>query len=223
MSKKFYVVKNETDPMTGGVIPYKVNYFPPIFGQQLIQPMPITKSIGLSIPVESPAVFSPMPNYFPGYGPQVNLTGKPFKPQVIGMSNSIFSPYGTQIVNPIGQQMITYGAPIIKYGPLLQQQTPGLIKLIIGDNIFSISIPFNYFRKVVNDIYDRAHINVKPEDIKTKIKFVSPIFNTTIDTTYTNAMAIIKHIENTYSNIGYAFNGMNYNYTDFSRKLYIPL
>ncbi len=231
MSKKFYVVKNETDPMTGGVIPYKVNYFPSGFGPQFIQPMPITKSTGISIPLESPFVSSPMPNYFPGLGPQVNLTGKPFKPQVIGMSSSIFSPYSPQVVNPFGQQLNTYGpqmnttfgAPIVKYGPLLQQKIPGLIKLVIGGNVISVSVPFNYFRNVVNDIYARAYTNINPADPKIKIQLISPSLNTTIDTSYTNMMKIIKYIENTYGNIGYNYNGMNFNYADLRQKLYVPI
>lgn len=197
MSKKFYVVKNEVNPTTGGFISYKTNYFPSMFQQPFIQPMPITKSPGLSIPLESPLVFSPMSNIFSGYTPQpqVNLTGKPFEPQIIGMSSSIFSPYGTQVVNAYPQVVSPYDyrMPIIKYGSLLQGR-PIPIKLIYLGNEISIIVPYNNYRTVIADIYSKAHYNIAPTEPKIRVQIVSPSLNTVIETTYTN----LEKIKNAY-------------------------
>ena len=205
--------------MTGGLTSYKTNYFPPMFQQpfmqSFIQPMPITKSTGLSIPLESPLVFSPTPNYFPGYNaqPQVNLTGKPFGPQVIGMSNTIVSPYGTQavssyspqVVNPYSSQVFNpyssqvvnpynYRMPIIKYGSLVQGN-PVSIKLIYANNVFSIIIPYAYYRIIIEDIYSKAYKNIDSTDQKIRVQIVSPSLNTTIETTHAN----LQKIKNKYS------------------------
>jgi hypothetical protein len=187
MAKKFYLVKNETDPMTGGIIPYKVlNYYPSSYAQPFaqpyaqpfIQPMPITKSPGLSLSLSS----NTLPNFpsFPNpYGPQINLTGKPFKPQIIGATSTLYSPFGNPISGMSTGQFAQntqsmYGAPIIKYGPLAASNMPGTIKILFGNNIASINIPLIHFRNVINDIYSMALSNLNP-NIQNNIKMLSNI------------------------------------------------
>jgi hypothetical protein len=208
MSKKFYLVKDEVNPATGGYYPYKVlNYYPV---QPMIQPMPIKKSSGLTIPLGTPSIGM---NIIPTYGmnstygvdfynsPQFNLSGKVDKPRFVSAA-----------------QPIIIGPPIMKYntfGP----QVNGLIKIMFGSNVVSLNIPYVYFRKVVNDIYYRAFVGLNPTEAKITVRIIGLGVDTSIQTTLTKILEIIKYINATYSNIGYDFNGVSHSYDDMYVKL----
>ena len=210
MSKKFYLVKSEINPTTGGFIPYKVlNYFPQI------QPIPIKKSMGLSIPIDSPSFGL---NYGTNYldQPQFNLSGKPTAPEFIpafGATNII------PVMNYPTTNMPFIGPPIIKYSPLVNQKIPGLIKIIFGGNVISINIPYTYFRRVVNDIYYRAFDNVNDMEAKIIFRINGPGIDTNIKTTFSKMMEILRHIDTTYGNMNYNYNGISYEYSDLYSKL----
>jgi hypothetical protein len=204
MSKKFYLVKNEVNPSTGGFIPYKVfNYSPSILQPM---PIPINTSTGLSLPLESPSFIGS--NYgYPYYNaPQVSLTGKPIPPQFM-------SAYNPMTYAP------TLGAPIIKYSPILQQRVPGIIKIVVGSNIIMINVPYMYFRQVINDIYYKAFNNLNETDAKIPVQISGPGIDTTIKTTSSKILEIVKYIENKYDGISYNYNGLDYRYPDFYRNL----
>lgn len=196
--KRYYPVI--TQPINGIAMPFKVI------------PTPITKSSGLTIPVDSPSLSV---NYIPNYGmnmfngidyfnqPKFNLTNKPMKPEFIPA---------------IQPTPFIVGAPIIKNN-IMGPQMNGAIKIIFGSNIATLNIPYLYFRKVVNDIYYRALSDIDPLSPKITVRIIGMGIDTTIQTTLPKILEIIRHINTTYSGINYDYNGMKYDYEDMYRKL----
>lgn len=192
MSKKFFIVKDQTEPLTGGILTYKVlNYYP----MMAPVPIPVNTSSSLSIPLESDTLLPTFSPIFPGLEPEVNLTGKPFEKRFV----------------PNYFPMVQYGAPIMKYS-MAQRQVPGIINISFGQNNLSINVPYGYFRDVVNDIYYRAFDNVNDSEPKIAFNITGLGINTNIKTTYSKMMSIIRYINNKYSNINYIYNGQPYGY-----------
>jgi hypothetical protein len=186
MSKKFYLVKDGANSITGGYWPYKIYGYSPY-----IQPMAIKKSPGLTLNLAPPQTISPTLG-FP-FAPQFNLTGKPSEP--------VFVP----------NLPVVMGAPIIKYGLL---PSNGTIRIMFGNNIISLNVPFTHFRRVVNDIYNMAFVNLDPTEPKITVRITGMGTDTTIQTTTTKMWEILNHLDSTYDNITYNHNNVNYSYGD---------
>ena len=188
MLKKFYIVKDQKDLYSGGIFPYKVlNYLP------AIQPMPITKTPSLSIPLISPS-FSPI-----------------LSPTSVAVKTC-------HMPSPVIGSPCALGPPIVKLTPMINQNVGGTIK-IIGDNfIFNLVIPIKYMRNVVNDIYLMANDNIT--DPKITFRIITPTLDSSVKTSFSQMIEIIKHISNKYSNITYKYdNGSPISFEDLMRKM----
>ena len=196
--RTFWTVQNRPD-LSGLNTPFKMPYFPQLVTPAVI-PVPITKTPSYTVPMGQPS----MSNFFPDpFTPraQVNLTDKPFKSQVIGMTNTVAGPFGgitTQYGNPsMYPGMIntfgspygnmstrypypnpyTYGVPIIKRGPIIASGMPGVIKITFGDTVITIRIPYEYFGSSVGAyrgvIARLLEVASKPDDAgEKKIEFI---------------------------------------------------
>lgn len=192
MLKKFYIVKDQKDLYSGGIFPYKVlNYLP------AIRPMPITKTPSLSIPLISPS-FSPM-----------------LSPMLSPTSVSVRT---CGISSPIIGSPCSLGPPIVKLTPMINQNVNGTIK-IIGDNFaFNLVIPIKNMRNVVNDIYLMTNNNIS--DPKITFRIITPTLDSSVKTSPSQMIEIIKHISNKYSNIVYNYdNGSSISFEELMRKM----
>lgn len=262
MSKKYYVVKDQENELTGGVLPFKVlNYVP----QNMIFPTNNVAQVSLDGKPIPPQLISAQPNIAtPIYGntysntivsPYGNTFGNTYgntygSTLVNPLGNTLVSQYGNTLVNPLGNTLINpsgqnfvgpsntpvpspsinsslynplvkpifndtvtnktlfnssliqppvFGPPIIKTGPYFQQQMPGLIKVMVGNEIVNINIPFNQFRNIINDIYFRSQTN--NSDLKATFIINGPGLNTSINTSYNNMVQILNHIRKTYGDV----------------------
>lgn len=174
MLKKFYIVKDYKDLLSGQVIPQKIlNYLPfnTMMPMQMQMPIPIPKIPGISIPIDSPSI-SPVP---------MPMMSAPL----------------------IASSQIMAGPPIIKLTPMINQNVPGTIK-IIGDNyIFTLNIPYRYLRNVINDIYYNAHTNIDKTKPMITFRIITPTIDSSVSTTFDKMLEIIKNMQYRYSDIRY--------------------
>lgn len=198
--KKFYIVNDYKDLLSGKVIPHKVlDYLPMGNIGQMIQPIPITKHTGLTISSESP-VF-PMVSPF-GYDPysNVSITRTPLVP---GFGNSVTT-FGSNRM---------YGPPIIKLSPFMNQGMnqgmfmnqgmSGTIKIISDTNVFTLNVPFGNLRNVVNYIYLNAQTNLDQTKPKVTFRIITPVNDSSVSTTYDKMIDIIRYINANYANVTY--------------------
>lgn len=178
--KKFYIVNDYKDLLSGNTIPHKVlNYLPvnSIMQPMPIIPMPITKSQGVTISSESPTI----PSY-PFFSPTNN----------VAISRTAYYPD-----TPI------YGPPIIKMSPMVSQNVPGTIQIISQDNIFTLNVPFKYIRDVTNYIWLNAQGNLDQTKPKVTFRVITPVLNTSVTSTFDRMVEIVKVINTRYSDIAY--------------------
>ena len=209
--KKFYIVKDETDLLSGGIIPKKVlRYLPPGSFGPFIQPIPIRKYSELIIPI------SPIsPIFSPAYSPvSVTRSIVPLAPLTNGCSSVIASPVSpcgsnySFLPSPAPPSIVTgniprFGPPIIKYSPMINQGVGGLIKIISANSIYTINVPIRYMRSVVNDIYLNSQVNLSPLEPKVMFRIITPTIDSSLQTTPERMIAIIKYINNKYSGLHY--------------------
>ncbi len=185
--KKFYIVNDYKDLLSGNIIPHKVlNYLPmaPMM-QPMIQPMPITKSQGITISPVSPVMHSIMSQQMPSYpffGPIDNVS----------VSRTAIFPNSPM-----------YGPPIIKMSPMVSQNVPGTIKIISDSNIFTLNVPFRYIRDVTSYIWLNAQDNLDSTQPKVTFRVITPVLDTSITSTFNRMIEIVKVINNRYSDIVY--------------------
>lgn len=187
--KKFYIVNDYKDLLSGKVIPHKVlDYLPTGIISPIIQPVPVKKYTGLTISSESPImpVISPF-----GYDPysNVSITRTPLLPG-----------FGSQTV--VGQGGI-YGPPIIKLSPFMNQGMNGTVKIISDNGIFTLNVPFQNLRSVVNYIYMNAQSNLDPTKPRVTFRIITPTIDSSISTTFEKMFEIVKVINTNYSNVTY--------------------
>ena len=192
--KKFYIVNDYKDLLSGKVIPHKVlDYLPMGNIGPMIQPIPITKHTGLTISSESP-VF-PMVSPF-GYDPysNVSITRTPLVP---GFGSSV-STFGSNGI---------YGPPIIKLSPFMNQGMnqgmAGTIKIISDTNVFTLNVPFRNLRNVVNYIYLNAQTNLDQTKPKVTFRIITPVNDSSVSTTYDKMIDIVRYINTNYANVTY--------------------
>ncbi|QKF93622.1 hypothetical protein QKU48_gp0164 [Fadolivirus algeromassiliense] len=197
MLKKFYIVNNQKDLLSGEIIPRKVlDYLPAstVFGTGLY-PVPIQKHTGLTInPASQVSLLSPVSPF------GLLSPASPIGNVSMGVA-PLFSSIG---MGPMMAPMV-YGPPIIKMGPIMAAGGNVSIHIISNVNIFTIIVPFRYVRKVLNDIYLNSVVN---DTTKPKITFrvVAPGNpDSSVTTTYDKMVEIVKDINNKYSNITYRY------------------
>ncbi|MCJ7636059.1 MAG: hypothetical protein MUO21_01065 [Nitrososphaeraceae archaeon] len=220
--KKFYIVKDERDLLSGNIIPKKVlNYIPVgAFGSfgPVVQPVPIRKSSELVIPVGGPqlSVFSPV--YSPLHNP-VSITrsispiaplgsqgcGTPIMPSTGCSPVAPFSPFFSRAVSPInsGFMNIRTGPPIIKMSPMVNFGVNGIVKIISANTIYTINVPARYMRSVVNDIYLNSQIDLDPLQPKITFRIITPTIDSSLQTTPDRMIEIVKMINNKYTGLTY--------------------
>jgi len=215
--KKFYIVKDETDLLSGGIIPKKVlKYLPPGSLGPFIQPIPIRKSSELVIPISPVGSIGNMSSIFsPAYSPvSVTRSIVPLAPLTNGCSSVIASPMSpcgsnySFLPSPAPPSIVTgniprFGPPIIKYSPMINQGVGGLIKIISANSIYTINVPIRYMRAVVNDIYLNSQVNLSPLAPKVMFRIITPTIDSSLQTTPERMIAIIKYINNKYSGLHY--------------------
>lgn len=182
MLPKFYIVKDEKDLVSGKIIPRKVlNYMPFGFGNPAMSPVmlpkPIKTATDLTVsPGISPVMFgaptlSPMLPTKIKYAPSLTISeSSPFLSVGPG-ALSATSPFGsveyrrTPLIpsSPCGMpcskgEPLVLGPPIIKTSNLISQNIPGIVKIMAGNNIYSINIPPTYIRNIANEINKYAAI-----------------------------------------------------------------
>ena len=204
--KKFYIVNNHKDLLSGKVIPHKVlDYLPVGTLNPLIQPMPITKHTGLTISSESPSLMMPM---FPLVDPynNVTITRTPLLPGAVSTTTGI------------------YGPPIIKMSPLLTQGMAGTVKIISDNNVFTLNVPFGNLRNVVNYIYLNAQTGLDTTQPKVTFRIITPTIDSSVSTTFNKMVEIVKEINNRYTGITYLTpDGRNSNLLALLQTLYSKL
>ena len=127
---------------------------------------------------------------------------------------------------------IMYGRPIIKYTPAINPYAKATIQIISPSARFTLLVPMNRIRNVVDDIY----LNIKKNEDKNKPQIIFRIITPTIDsqiaTNFDNMVDIIKNINLKYSNIIYQSNdGSRLTFADMLNKIlyalnkntYVPL
>ena len=200
--KKFYIVNDYKDLLSGKVIPHKVlDHLPMGNIGPMFQPIPITKHTGLTISSESP-VF-PMVSPF-GYDPysNVSITRTPLVP---GFGSSVSTFGSNRIYGSNGM----YGPPIIKLSPfmnqgmVMNQGMAGTIKIISDTNVFTLNVPFGNLRNVVNYIYLNAQTNIDQTKPKVTFRIITPTIDSSVSTTYDKMIDIIRYINANYANVTY--------------------
>jgi hypothetical protein len=207
--KKFYIVNDYKDLLSGKVIPRKVlDHLPISTFAPMVHPMPIKKYTGLSLSPTSPGLssFSPvMPiidpyNQLSPMSPTVSIS--PWGPETLGPAiglNMLNSPLA--INRPMA--INTFGPPIIKLSPLISQNIPGTIKIISDTNVFTLNVPYQNLRQVVNYIYLNANDKIDQTKPKITFRIITPTIDSSITTTFDKMIDIVNHINKNYTNITY--------------------
>lgn len=205
MLKKFYIVQNQKDLLSGQIIPRKVLDFMPVSTfYPTIQPMPIQKFTGLTIPVGSQTM-SPM-TPMGSYGVISPLS--PFSPinpySNISVSRTPLIPsYGCGSTIGCGSSNV-YGPPIIKLSPFVNNGANATVQIISDSNIFTIVVPYRYIRNVVNDIYLNS-TNVDRTKPQVTFRILTPTIDSSLVTTFEKMIDIVKNINIKYSNVLYRY------------------
>lgn len=223
----FYIVKDHKDLYSGKVIPLKIlDYIPAgTFDQLLPDNHPFIKTVPVQRKKEmviQPAIkglttfpfipLSPLSPHSPHSPTQVNITRIPLSTQ------SPFHSPVHQLAQPLHQSpcspeypcgqgygpgyLTNFGPPIIKLSPMIKQNIPGIVKFILNDRYYVINVPYNYIRKVVNDIYYRRlmHSTIQP---KTFVQIITPTVDTKIPMSYNNMLGVIQLMNTQYPSIVY--------------------
>lgn len=195
--KTFYIVNDYKDLLSGNVIPHKVlEYLPvtqPLYPiQTTLQPVPITKSQGLTLNLNSPELYplSPLSPIIPTttfVNPNVSVS------RTVIAQNPIISNFDASTV---------YGPPIIK-SSILTSNSNAIILIQSGTDAFSLNIPMMYLRDVTNCIWANAQIGLNPLHPKTTFRIKTPVLDTGIATTYDRMIEMIRKINQTYSGVTY--------------------
>ncbi len=213
--KKFYIVKDETDLLSGKIIPQKVlDYIPVGALGPIIRPIPIRKSSELVVPVGGPQlgvvspVFSPVsitksiaplsPTLSPGCGQAIMPS--------TGCSSAPLSPIFSRSASPLGQTIInrpTFGPPIIKLAPMINMGVNGIVKIIGPNAVYTINVPPTLMRSVVNDIYLNSQVDLDPLQPKFTFRIITPTIDSSIRTTLDRMIEIVKMINSKYSGLSY--------------------
>ena len=233
--KKFYIVNDYKDLLSGKVIPHKVlDYLPMnnnIMGQQF-QQIPITKHTGLTIssespimPINSPFMYDPYQNMSitrtpiiqqnPSinntmYGPPI-IKLSPYTNQINNNSNGIFgynNIYGSNGLNGLNS---IYGTNVLNgsnglnglNGVYGSNGMYGTVKIMSDNNIFTLNVPINNLRNVVNYIYMNAQGNLDLTQPRVTFRIITPTIDSSISTTFNRMLEIVKVINSKYSNIVY--------------------
>jgi hypothetical protein len=136
--------------------------------------MPITKSPGLTIPVGA-------------------------QPMGLPLGLPIMNAYNPNV--SVSRTLI--GPPIIKLSPMINQNASGEIRIILGNNTFTMTVPYNNIRDVVNEIYMSVNTGLDATKPKITFRIVTPSLDSSISTTYDKMMEIVKTINDKYANVVY--------------------
>lgn len=206
--KKFFIVNNYNDLLSGKIIPHKVLDYMPFGTFNQIVPMPITKTNELVVsPGMSPAfplspLLSPQPVYANSY-----TTVTPLFPTLGGINSPTMFPGMSS--NSMGMNMgptprLNYGPPIIKMSPLVNNNIPARIKIASDNNIWTLDVPYANIRDVWTYIWTNSQVNLNPTDPEVTFRFyVSPLYDYTVRTTFNKMKEIVKNIEMRYGNVRY--------------------
>lgn len=218
--KKFYIVKDYKDLTSGQIIPQKViDYLPsnilnmhhyPGISAQVIRPVPVKRGeippIQLGNNQLMTSISSPLS--YQSIGPSADITINRYpltmtdcetKPdcgqKIIVPTPPILTPFGS--VNQLS------GPPIIKLTPMIKQNVPGIIKIITHDNkTFTLNIPYNMIRNVINEIYLRK-VSLDTSKPKVTFRIITPTLDTSVFTTSDNMFNILQLLNSKYTNIIY--------------------
>lgn len=187
MLPKFYIVKDEKDLVSGKIIPRKVlNYMPYGFGS--INPTMSPVMLPKPIKTANDLTISPSFNPFSAFGTSPVMVGSPFLSTGPGGLSAtspfgsveykripLVPSYGTQSFGipsfgtpscgipsygtPCSQSgPLVLGPPVIKTSNMISQNIPGTVKIMAGNNVYSVGIPPNYIRNIANEINKYAAI-----------------------------------------------------------------
>lgn len=206
--RKYYIVDNVLNPMTGSYVPHKINYMPftnldntqyhQIKAMPELSITPTQTNFGFTTPMYTGPVVQKQ--YYGGpslYRPQCPLTG------TFGMGSC--------------------GAPIIKYSLIKNQKTRINIytQQTNQSHLFTIDVPYEKYRDVVNYIYLNAK-NTTPatvNDPKIIFKLEAPGTSGQVESTYTNMQQMINDIDKKYSGLTYSMNNRNTTIADLIQEL----
>lgn len=107
--------------------------------------------------------------------------------------------------NPLLSPQFT--SPIIKVSQLQNQGIPATIQIISANNIFTINVPFDKLRDVVNYIYlninNNVPTNINPNQPQVSFRIITPTLDTTIHTTMDKMLEIVRTINMQYPSVTY--------------------
>jgi hypothetical protein len=190
--KKFYIVNNIKDLTSGQVIPHKVLDYIPMSTMMPIMPMKVKKMQGL---VVSPGLSPISPIMSPAY-PYATTTVERI-PLIPGL------PSTTTNYSFPNQQMM-YGPPIIKLGPLMQNNTPARIQIKSDTITYTLDVPYTNVRDVWSYIWQHAHDATNNNEPRVIFSFyASPVYNYTVQSTVSKMTQIVQEIQRRFPNVGY--------------------
>lgn len=219
--KNFYIVRDETDLLSGNIIPKKVLDYIPANAFGAFNPVfqPIRKSSELVI---TPQTLSPV--YSPFHNPlnnqaSISKTIIPLGPlgpvqQSNCGSTLLTSPCSSRPLSPFtcntqGCNSVNnpvFGPPIVKLTPMISSGIGGTIKIISPLTTYTINVPARFMRSVVNDIYLNSQVNLSPLDQKITFRIITPSMDSSLQTTHNKMVETVKMINNKYSGLTFLGN-----------------
>ena len=201
--KKFAIVKDYEDLVTGGIIPRKVLEGMPVnIGGPIIRPMPIKKYPGIEI--------SPVPTLSP-FSPFSSLSMNSPSFAKMGPSGPVIYPG----VNQPTRQVIL-GRPIIKATPIMQSGS--YINVIVKylGNDYTLRIPINRVRRVIDDIYSYEITDNEIKNISNPVSFkiITPSWTSVVRTSPEKMITLLRRLRDDYPTVTYLYNG---NYVNLNR------
>ena len=204
MLKKYFIVNNYDDLFSGKVIPHKVLDYMPVGSLNPIMPMPITKtqelvvSPGLSPVFPLSPLMSPMSPYEYSY-----TTRTPLVPSAASFTTGLSG-------NRMPFNNMSYGPPIIKMSPLMNNNSPARINITSDNNTWILDVPYVNIRGVWDYIWQNAQQGLNPTDPKVNFRFnAPPTYDFNVPSTFNKMKEIVKGIESNYSNVRYMTPGGN--------------
>lgn len=215
MLPKFYVVKDEKDLLSGKIIPRKIlNYLPLGFGMMnpvmspVILPGHINKATSLTISPSSPFNISPFLSSGTGNYSSPNLYGSVEYKRI-----PLVPSCGPLVPSCSRGSPLVLGPPIIKTSGMISQNIFGTVKIIVGNYVYSISVPPSHIRNIANEINQYATMAYSTGPYA-QFRLISPSIDWSARISYKHMFAFIGSINQRYYGLTYKLDDRDIIFSD---------